>query len=204
VLWVPGGTPLGSGRLGVAIPVTAGWSLGLKAAHGADAFVICHTGDAGWISGQALNGMIAASLHGAPVAMVMHRNGIQLSGTTAQIMNKDPRPNRDESRHRGPRDSVAARSPAAVQAYARAYELAQNGKPSLIYPVGFQNQTVADFAGRYGIQQEAEQLLPPRPRLSIATRVPRARLADELSAIRTRCSECHFLRQRAARRRSAS
>ena len=34
VVWVPGGTPLGSGRLGVAVPVTAGWSLGLRAAHG--------------------------------------------------------------------------------------------------------------------------------------------------------------------------
>ncbi len=31
VLWVPGGTPLGSGRLGVTVPVTAGWSLGLQA-----------------------------------------------------------------------------------------------------------------------------------------------------------------------------
>ena len=57
-----------------------------------DALVICHCGDAGWISGQALNGFIGASLHGAPIAFVMHRNGIQLSGTTARIMNKDPRP----------------------------------------------------------------------------------------------------------------
>src|SRR5690349_5876847 len=85
VSWIPGGSPLGSGRLGVAIPATAGWSLGLKAAHGQDTFVVCHTGEAGWSSGQALNGMIAASLHGAPLAMVMHRNGIQLSGTTAKI-----------------------------------------------------------------------------------------------------------------------
>ena len=54
--------------------------------------MICHCGDAGWISGQALNGFIAASLHGAPMALVMHRNGIQLSGTTARIMDKDPRP----------------------------------------------------------------------------------------------------------------
>ena len=54
--------------------------------------MICHCGDAGWISGQALNGLIAASLHGAPMALVMHRNGIQLSGTTARVMDKDPRP----------------------------------------------------------------------------------------------------------------
>jgi transketolase N-terminal domain/subunit/transketolase C-terminal domain/subunit len=155
VLWVPGGTPLGSGRLGVAIPVTAGWSLGLKAAHGDETFVICHTGDAGWISGQALNGMIAASLHGAPMAMVMHRNAIQLSGTTAQIMDKDPRP------------IIASLGVEVLEipslhdraqlfkAYARAYELARVGKPSLIYPVGFQDQTIADFAERYGIAHEA-------------------------------------------------
>ena len=64
VLWVPGGTPIGSGRLGVTVPVSAGWSLGLRANYGADAFVICHCGDAGWISGQALNGFVASSLHG--------------------------------------------------------------------------------------------------------------------------------------------
>ena len=156
VLWVPGGTPLGSGRLGIAVPVTAGWSLGLKAAHGADAFVICHSGDAGWISGQALNGMIAASLHGAPMTMVMHRNGIQLSGTTAQIMNKDARPIVSSLGIEVLEIPSLHDRPQLFKAYARAYELARNGKPSLIYPVGFQNQTVADFASRYGIQQEAE------------------------------------------------
>src|SRR5690349_4863764 len=92
VLWVPGGTPIGSGRLGITVPATVGWSLGLKAAHPDDALAICHTGDAGWISGQMLNGMIGASLHKAPVMFVMHRNDIQLSGTTNQIMPKDPRP----------------------------------------------------------------------------------------------------------------
>ncbi len=54
VSWVPGGTPLGSGRLGVMMPVGTGLALGLKARKGADAFVVCHCGDAGWISGQAL------------------------------------------------------------------------------------------------------------------------------------------------------
>ena len=57
-----------------------------RAAH-----VICHTGDAGWISGQALNGLNAAAVHRAPITFVMHRNGIQLSGTTRHIMNQDPR-----------------------------------------------------------------------------------------------------------------
>jgi len=156
VLWVPGGTPLGSGRLGIAVPVTAGWSLGLKAAHGADTFVVCHTGDAGWISGQALNGMIAASLHGAPMTMVMHRNGIQLSGTTAQIMSKDARPIASSLGIEVIEIPSLHDRPQLFKAYARAYELAQNGKPSLIYPVGFQNHTVADFASRYGIQHEAE------------------------------------------------
>ena len=156
VLWVPGGTPLGSGRLGVTVPVTAGWSLGLKAAHGADTFVICHCGDAGWISGQALNGMIAASLHGAPMALVMHRNGIQLSGTTAQIMNKDPRPIVASLGIEILEIPSLHDRPQLFKAYARAYELAQNGRPSLIYPVGFQDQTIAEFAERYGIQHEAE------------------------------------------------
>ena len=156
VLWVPGGTPLGSGRLGIAVPVSAGWSLGLKAAYGDQTLVICHTGDAGWISGQALNGMIAASLHGAPMAMVMHRNGIQLSGTTAQIMNKDARPIVSSLGIEVLEIPSLHDRPQLFKAYARAYELAQNGRPSLIYPVGFQNQTVAEFASRYGIQQETE------------------------------------------------
>jgi transketolase N-terminal domain/subunit/transketolase C-terminal domain/subunit len=155
VLWVPGGTPIGSGRLGITVPVTAGWSLGLRAAHGDDAFVICHCGDAGWISGQALNGFIAASLHRAPMTLVMHRNGIQLSGTTARIMNKDPR------------TIVKALGLEVIEirslhercdlfdAYKHAYALARDGKASLIYPVGF-NATVHEFAAHYGIVNEAE------------------------------------------------
>src|SRR3954471_17496729 len=91
VSWVPGGTQLSSGRLGVMVPVGTGTALGLKAHHGEGAHVICHTGDAGWISGQALNGFNAAGVHRAPITFVMHRNGIQLSGTTRHIMNQDPR-----------------------------------------------------------------------------------------------------------------
>lgn len=54
--------------------------------------MVCHCGDAGWISGQALNGFNAADIAKAPVVFIMHRNGIQLSGTTRSILNKDPRP----------------------------------------------------------------------------------------------------------------
>ena len=157
VSWVPGGTPIGSGRLGVSMPVGAGLALGLKAHHGADAFVVCHTGDAGWISGQALNGFVAASLHGAPITFVMHKNGIQLSGTTERIMSKDPRPIVSSlgitvleipSLHDRPR---------LFAAYREAYRLAQEGRPSLIYPIGFgpgEGSTVQRFGEIYGIADQ--------------------------------------------------
>ena len=93
VSWVPGGHPA---QLRPARRDGAGrhrhWRSGLRAHHGAAAHVICHSGDAGWISGQALNGFNAAAVHHAPITFVMHRNGIQLSGTTRHIMNQDPRP----------------------------------------------------------------------------------------------------------------
>ena len=157
VVWVPGGTPIGSGRLGVTVPVTAGWSLGLKAAHGQDALVICHTGDAGWISGQALNGLIGASLHGAPIVLVMHRNGIQLSGTTARIMGKDPRMIAEALGLTVVELASLHERPELFAAYRQAAALAREGKPALIYPVGgFPNATVHDFGVRYGILAEAE------------------------------------------------
>ena len=161
VSWVPGGTPLGSGRLGVTVPVSTGLALGLKARKGAGAFVICHCGDAGWISGQALNGFNGADVHRAPITFVMHRNGIQLSGTTAKIMDKDPRPIVSSlgitileipSLHERPR---------LFDAYREAFALAQQGRPSLIYPVGYtstagQPVTVRTFAEMYGIAHETE------------------------------------------------
>jgi len=169
VLWVPGGTPIGSGRLGITVPVTAGWSLGLRASHGDDAFVICHCGDAGWISGQALNGFIGASLHRAPMALVMHRNGIQLSGTTARIMAKDPRTivkslgiEVIEIRSLHERCEL-------FDAYKHAYALARAGKPSLIYPVGF-SATVHEFAAHYGIVNEAEHFCE-KNKIAIGTTV---------------------------------
>ena len=153
VSWVPGGTQLSGGRLGVMIPAAVGQALGLRARHGKDAWVICHCGDAGWISGQALNGFNAAYLHKAPVTFVMHRNGIQLSGTNRQIMDRDPRP------------IIAAMgieiievkslhdAPGLYRAYARARTLATEGKPSLIYPTG-EEMALADFARQHGITTE--------------------------------------------------
>jgi len=156
VSWVPGGTPIGSGRLGVAVPVSTGLALGLKSRKGPEAIVVCHCGDAGWISGQALNGFTAASLHKAPVTFVMHRNGIQLSGTTKKILDKDPRP------------VIAALGieileiptlhdrPALFRAYKAAFEHAAAGRPSLIYPTGFQSDakkavTLTTLGDMYGI-----------------------------------------------------
>lgn len=156
VLWVPGGTPIGSGRLGITVPASVGWSLGLKSAYGADSLVVCHTGDAGWISGQMLNGMIGASLHHAPVVFVMHRNSIQLSGTTSQIMPKDPRPiiaslGIEILEIRSLHDRAQL-----FGAYQQAAQMARGGKPTLIYPVG-STGTVAEFGRRYGIEQETER-----------------------------------------------
>jgi transketolase N-terminal domain/subunit len=156
VLWVPGGTPVGSGRLGITVPVTTGWSLGLKAAHGQDALVICHCGDAGWISGQALNGMIGASLHGAPMVLVMHRNGIQLSGTTARVMGKDPRSIVKSLGVEVIELASLHERRELFKAYAHAAALAREGRPSLIYPVGFAKQPIREFADRHGIAREAE------------------------------------------------
>jgi transketolase N-terminal domain/subunit/transketolase C-terminal domain/subunit len=162
VSWVPGGTPLGSGRLGVMVPVSTGLALGLKAKKGKDAFVVCHTGDAGWVSGQALNGFIGASLHGAPVAFVMHRNGIQLSGTTARILDRDPRPIVSSLGIHILEISSLHDRPRLFEAYREAYRLAQDGQPSLIYPVGFKSTptepaTVGSFGDRHGIAAETAE-----------------------------------------------
>src|SRR4051794_40400111 len=137
VSWVPGGTELSSGRLGVMFPVGTGLALGAKAHHGHAAHVICHCGDAGWISGQALNGFNAAGVHRAPITFVMHRNGIQLSGTTRHIMNQDPRGivasfgiKILEIRSLLQRHELFA-------AYKEAFRNAQAGHPTMIYPTGW-------------------------------------------------------------------
>lgn len=154
VLWVPGGTPLGSGRLGVMVPVTTGWSLGLRSKFGTDALVVCHTGDAGWVSGQAMNGFITASIQQAPLVFVMHRNHIQLSGTTARIMDRDPRPIIASLGIEILEIASLHDRRELFRAYAHAYRAAQAGKPTLIYPTGFES-TIAEFAEKYGISDSA-------------------------------------------------
>ncbi len=161
VSWIPGGTQLGSGRLGVMIPTAMGQAVGLRAKHGEGAWVVCHCGDAGWISGQALNGFNGADLQKAPITYIMHRNGIQLSGSNKEIMDKDPRP------------IIQAMGIEIIEipslhdvvglyaAYRQAYTLAQKGRPSLIYPTGYRtdDQQVVDlkhFAEQYGIVKETE------------------------------------------------
>ena len=169
VSWVPGGTPVGSGRLGITVPVTAGWSLGLKAAHGKDALVICHCGDAGWISGQALNGLIGSSLHGAPMVLVMHRNGIQLSGTTARVMPKDPRPIFKTLGVEVIEITSLHDRRELFAAYAQAATLAREGRPCLIYPDGY-GATVREFATRHNIVSEAEHFCD-KNKVAIDTKV---------------------------------
>ncbi len=161
VSWVPGGTELSSGRLGVMVPVATGQALGLKANKGPGCTVICHCGDAGWISGQALNGLVGASLHGAPLVLVMHRNGIQLSGTTARIMNKDPRPIVSSLGVRVIEIASLHDRPGLFRAYADACRSAQAGQPAMIYPVGYRSAgdarvTVKTFGDMYGISQQVE------------------------------------------------
>jgi transketolase N-terminal domain/subunit/transketolase C-terminal domain/subunit len=161
VSWVPGGTPLGSGRLGVMMPVGTGLALGLRAKKGADALVVCHCGDAGWISGQALNGFVGASLHKAPIVFVMHRNGIQLSGTTRRIMDKDPRPIISSLGVELLEIPSLMDRQGLAWAYADAAAHAQSGRPTLIYPVGFGQTgtppvTVRDFGQMYRIPDEVE------------------------------------------------
>lgn len=159
VSWVPGGTQLNGGRLGVMVPVAVGQALGKKAIHGSGAWVITHCGDAGWVSGQALNGFNAADFHHAPITFVMHRNGIQLSGSTKSIMDKDPRPVIESLGIRILEIPTLHDARTTYAAYREAYALAQDGTPSLIYPVGPRKEdgtalTLAEFAEAYGIAAE--------------------------------------------------
>lgn len=159
VSWVPGGTELNGGRLGVMIPAAVGQALGMKALVGNDAWVLCHCGDAGWISGQALNGFNGADLHQAPITFIMNRNGIQLSGTNKKIMDKDPR------------NIIAAMGIEIIEipslqdtgslyaAYRHGFALAQEGRPNLIYPTGSRSNeerkvTLNTFGEQYGMAKE--------------------------------------------------
>ncbi len=153
VSWLPGGTPMNGGRLGVMVPVAVGQSLAAKSYYGEDAFTVCHCGDAAWISGQALNGFNGADLHGAPICFVMHRNGIQLSGSCKSIMDKDPRPVIASLGIEIIEISSLHDKQALFGAYKKAYELAKAGTPSMIYPVGFEC-TLTELGDTYGIGVE--------------------------------------------------
>jgi transketolase N-terminal domain/subunit/transketolase C-terminal domain/subunit len=154
--WVPGGTELNGGRLGVMIPAAVGQALGMRAEYGPEAWVICHCGDAGWISGQALNGFNAAHVHRAPVTFIMHRNGIQLSGTNRRILDKDPRPIIRSLGIEIIEVPCLWDVEQLYEAYCQASRLARVGRPSLIYPVGFHSTpgrtvTLETFGGMFGI-----------------------------------------------------
>ena len=116
VSWVPGGT---RAQLGPPRSHVPGRCRPRARAEGPPRRTartsICHTGDAGWISGQALNGFNAAAVHRAPITFVMHRNGIQLSGTTAEHHEPGSAADRRELRHQRSSRSVAARSARAVR-----------------------------------------------------------------------------------------
>jgi transketolase N-terminal domain/subunit/transketolase C-terminal domain/subunit len=162
VSYVAGGTELSAGRLGVIVPVAVGQALGVRARKGPGAAVICHCGDAGWVSGQALNGYIAASQHRAPLVIVMHRNGIQLSGTTAKVMDRDPRPVVAALGIQVLEIASLHDRPALFAAYRDALALARTGQPALIYPTGYRTAggariTVRRFGEMYGIGGEVER-----------------------------------------------
>ena len=159
VSWVPGGTELNSGRLGVMMPVGTGLALGLREKKGSGSLVVCHTGDAGWISGQSLNGFNGAAFHQAPIVFVMHRNGIQLSGSTRHIMNRDPRSIIASFGIRILETPSLHDRAGLFAAYGEAFDLAQAGHATLIYPTGFGGDgqppvTIADFGQKYGIVEE--------------------------------------------------
>ena len=170
VSWVPGGTPCNGGRLGVMIPVAAGAALAKKAKYGENAWMICHCGDAGWISGQALGGFHAADLLSAPVTFVMHRNGVQLSGAVSDVTVTDPR------------TVVSALGVEILEipflhdarrlwdALGEARALARNGRPSLIYPTGEADVPLAEVGERLGIAPELASFAAANG-VDLATRV---------------------------------
>ncbi|HOU20658.1 MAG TPA: hypothetical protein PKX16_00385 [Kiritimatiellia bacterium] len=154
VAWLPGGTQLNGGRLGVMIAAAAGQALGKRAAYGADAWVICHCGDAGWLAGHALNGFHAARTLKAPVTFIMHRNGIQLSGTTQQIAGTDPRPVIEALGIQILETPSLYDTAGLWQALREARALARDGLPALIYPVGRHDVPLADIGERFGISTD--------------------------------------------------
>ncbi|MDA0335855.1 MAG: hypothetical protein O2782_11865 [bacterium] len=164
VSWLPGGTQLNGGRLGVMVPAAVGQALGKKARRDDGAWVVTHCGDAGWISGQALNGFVGASACRAPVTFIMHRNGIQLGGTTRSVLDKDPRPIIESLGIRILEIPTLHDTAALYAAYREGWRLAQEGTPNLIYPTGYRSSEahgVIDlnwFGNKYGIRSCVEAL----------------------------------------------
>lgn len=154
VAWVPGGTQLNGGRLGVMIPAAVGQALGKRAAYGSDAWVLCHCGDAGWIAGHALNGFHVARVHKAPITFIMHRNGIQLSGTTDKLTGCDPRPIIEAMGVQILETPSLHDMSTLWNALREARQLAKEGVPTMIYPVGKKNQTLDSVGEQFGIHAE--------------------------------------------------
>lgn len=154
VSWVPGGTQLNGGRLGVMIPTAVGQALGKRAAYGSNAWVLCHCGDAGWLAGHSLNGFHAAHIHKAPVTFLMHRNGIQLSGTTKQMTGKDPRPLIEALGIQILETPSLYDLATLWQTLREARSLARTGVPSLIFPTGKNDVPLSQIGERFGIAAE--------------------------------------------------
>ena len=162
VSWVPGGTQLNGGRLGVMIPVAAGQAMGMRA-RDPQSWVICHCGDAGWISGQALNGFNAADIGNLPLTFVMQRNGIQLSDSNKNVMDKDPRPIVEAMGVEIIEIKSLFENAEMFRAYKQAHSHAMEGRPTMIYPTGYASDDgeKVDFnwlAERFGIGDEVEAI----------------------------------------------
>ena len=160
VSWVPGGTQLNGGRLGVMVPVAAGQAMGMRA-RDPQSWVVCHCGDAGWIAGQALNGFNAADIGNLPLTFVMQRNGIQLSDSNKNVMDKDPRPIVEAMGVEVIELNALFDTAEMYKAYKHAHSRAMEGRPTMIFPTGYSSSDgeKVDFnwlATRFGIGAEVE------------------------------------------------
>lgn len=159
--WLPGGTELSGGRLGVIIPVAVGEALGKRAEHGEDAWTIVHCGDAGWLSGQALNGFAIAARTSAPITFVMHRNGIQHTGPTRAVFDLDPRRIIETLGIQLVEIPSLLMKERLYEAYREASALARSGRPALVYPTGFKSTdkcpvTLRTFGEMHGVMHDIE------------------------------------------------
>ena len=162
VSWVPGGTQLNGGRLGVMIPVAAGQVMGMRA-RDPQSWMVCHCGDAGWIAGQALNGFNAADIGNLPLTFVMQRNGIQLSDSNKNVMDKDPRPMVEAMGVEIIELNALFDTAEMYKAYKHAHNRAMEGRPTMIFPTGYSSSDSekVDFnwlANRFGIGAEVEAI----------------------------------------------